>query len=126
MKNPECRDAAYRFITAYKWIDHAKDQMRATDWFGLHLEHLNENLDLVSGQFDELRKDGHLTDPQLTGLRVILQDVKRNLPAIPDGEYVKMGEGDRLKQSIHHSEKLMDKLTEVMFESVVDCECKGR
>ena len=123
MKNPKCREVAYRFITAYGWIDNIKDRMRLSGW-GVHLGHLNEDIDIVSRQFDELSKDGYLTDDQLTSLRVILQDVRKHLPAVPS-DFLQPEEGKRLVQPIADSGRLMDKLTEVMFESVSECECKA-
>lgn len=123
MKKSECREAAYRFITAYNWLDQVGDKMKVAELFGVHLGYLNETLDLVSQQMGNLVKDGHLTTERLTELRVLAQDVRRHMPAVPK-EFLEPGQGKRLSQSIYDNQKLMDKLAEVMFESVAECECR--
>lgn len=123
MKKSECQWAANQFMTLYSYLERIDNEMGMADFRGADIAVINERLDAVSHNLDNLFKQGHLTDTQLTELRTRLQDVKGHLPAVG---YLRPKEAERMTQPMRDNERLKGKLAEVMFESVAECECKGR
>ena len=123
MKKGECSQTAYTFITLYDYLDVIEDKMKIANLYGVPITQINEMLDSISNQFDNLFKQGHLTDIEHTGLRTSLQDVKGHLPAT---DYLPSHESERIAQSRKDNERLKWKLVDTMFQSVAECEYKGR
>jgi hypothetical protein len=123
MKKGECAQAAYSFITLYDYVDAITDKMRIANLYGVPIAQINEMLDSISNQFDNLFQQGHLTDIEHTELRTSLQDVRGHLPAI---DYLPSHQSDRIAQPMKDTEKLKWKLVDTMFQSVAECEYKGK
>jgi len=83
-------------------------------------ERIRENF----GLFELARAKGHIDEKTHTDLRVRLQDVEGRLPAVIR-EDISLGEyGALIEPSLHALDRLMDKVEDVMFQAVVDCELR--